>query len=255
MKPTKKKELQQNQLAVTIGRIVRGIKPYQNYMLAILVIAAGVYLFVKIKSGRDEAREAKAWPAYVAAIQSDDGSGQSLSDVAKEYGSSSVAPLALAGAGCRAYEQGRGKLVDEPEEAQRLLGVAERRFKEVLDRFGDNDLAAQMALLGLANVHETRGDLDGARQHLQRLQEKYPDTPYAAQAKSRLVSLADPAATAFYQRIPEWQAEAAAAATQAADSQPDEPESVAAATQAADSQPDAPATASAPASGPAGDPE
>jgi hypothetical protein len=190
MKSERRHELQHNELADWIIKSAKAIQPYQNLLLAVVVItvvAATAYTWWTRTTVEQTGRAWDELNGGVAAASAG-GSLDKLLKVVEEYPDTSVgrtAAVVLAdfrlASGCS--RRFMSKALAEPE-LSKAIELYEADLKE-----GHGEFLRERATFGLARAKESKGDLPSARQYYDEVVKKWPRGTYAAVAKQRLDDL------------------------------------------------------------------
>jgi len=194
MKSQRRHELQTNELADALGRLITQARPHANAIAigAALVVIA-IIVLVWIPSMRSRA-EAAAETAFALAIQAP--GPEPLQHFLEQYPDAEPSPaarLALADRLLVTVAAGTGEETDAAKsEAQ--LTEAEDLYEKVA---AADPKLVPLARAGLALVVLQRGDLDKGRTLLKEVVETWPDSVAATKAKVHLGLLADYKPVAF----------------------------------------------------------
>ena len=189
MKSQRRHDLQTNELADAIGRVIARIRPHAQTVAVIAaaaVVAIAVLVALPVMRGRAAADAAQAFNQTVRA-----GTAESLRMFLDAYPDADQADAARVLLADRLVQNvAVGKVEDATatlEEAEAFYTQA-RKPSEALDA---------MAEVGLALVTLQRGDLDAGRKALEKVAETWPQSLAAAKAKTHLDALAGYKPVAF----------------------------------------------------------
>jgi hypothetical protein len=184
MKSERRHELQHNELADWIVKTAKAIQPYQNLILAavvILVVAGAAYTWWS-RTTADQA--GRAWYDLNAGLRNP----EKLVKVVEDHPDSRVgqtAAVVLADlrlfSGCN--QRFISKALAEPE-----LSKAAELYEADL-KATQSEFLRERATFGLARAKESQGELTAARQHYDDVVKKWPKGTYAAVAQQRLDDL------------------------------------------------------------------
>jgi len=192
MKSARRHELQTNELADLLGRLILILKPWARPIAyAALVVAALVFVLVvlpAIRSGPSLAERA----AMAYSVAQNTGQTQPLHDFLKDYPEASqvqVARLLLAERLRAEVLSGADEAADRPagDRAARLLDEARDLYEQVAQSADDFE---PWARTGLALLAIQEGDLEKGKTALQEVVAKWPQSVAAAQARVHLEALA-----------------------------------------------------------------
>jgi hypothetical protein len=187
MKSERRHELQHNALADWIVKTGKALQPYQNLILAaIVVLVVGVAAYTWW-SQNTESQAGQAWYDLNAGLAS--GNREKLAKVIEDHPDSRVGETAAVLLADLRLNQGcnqrfLSKALAEPE-----LSKAAELYEADL-KVAQSDFLRQRATFGLARALESKGDLTAARKHYEEVVTKWRNGAYAAVAKQRLDDLA-----------------------------------------------------------------
>lgn len=195
MKSDRRHELQKNELA---DRLASGIESTRSYLpvifggIGLLVVASIVW---GIYSSYAKSQASVAWTEFYFNLTR--GDADSFVDLAQDHAGSSAAGWARQIAGDNYLQRGISTLYSNKKDAQELIGKAIEAFEEVNQQASNTDLRAK-ALLGLAQAHESLGELDKAIGFYQQLGKTTTQPGLIAEANKRLAFLTSAAGKEFY---------------------------------------------------------
>jgi hypothetical protein len=191
MKSERRHELQHNELADWIIKTGKAVQPYQNLLLAVVVIAVVGATAYTWWSRTTVEQTARAWDELNSGLATALGGGgtDKLSTVVDKYQPDSnvgrTAAVVLAdfrlASGCN--QRFMSKALAEPE-LSKAIELYEADLKE-----GHGEFLLERATFGLARAQESKGDLPSARQRYGEVVKKWPHGAYSAVAKQRLHDL------------------------------------------------------------------
>ena len=186
MKSEERHKLQQNALAEWITQTFAAIRPYQNAVLAaiIVLILAGFFAFWWF--GESAAQSGETWTQLFTAFN--ENNPAALEKVADANPSSRAAPVADIVAADLLLAQGCNMLFVNKPTANQQLNKAVELYQLVVTRSSSPTLRAQ-ATLGLAKSWEALGKLDAAASTYSQVKTDWPGTVYAKMASRRLDDL------------------------------------------------------------------
>ena len=198
MKSERRHELQHNELAAWMARSAAAIQPYQNIILAAVVVVLVATLGYTLWSRDAAGRASQAWDELNAVVLS--GDPVKLRKIAEDYPNSSVGTAAAMVAADDHLKAGCDKLFVSKATAQLELNKAAELYRSVLQQ-GQLPLELERATFGLARAQEAKGDLEAATKLYGEIAAKWPDGTYGAAASQRLQDLKRPATKRFYDQF------------------------------------------------------
>lgn len=195
MKSDRRHELQKNELA---DRLASGIESTRSYLpvilggLGLLVVASiawGIY------SSYTKSQASVAWTEFYFNLTR--GDADSFVDLAQDHTGSSAAIWARQIAGDNYLQRGISTLYSNKADAKELIGKAIKAFEEVNQQASNTDLRTK-ALMGLAQAHESLGELDKATGFYQQLSKTATQPLLVAEANKRLAFLTSSSGKEFY---------------------------------------------------------
>jgi hypothetical protein len=201
MKSKRRHELQTNDLADRLGQFIEKARPYTTMILllvvgAAVILAAGYYL----TSSRTR-KQGLAWRYFMAAgTDPQRDISDQLAEVADEYQGTAAGLWASQTAGDLELSRGVRLLFTDRALADTSLTQARSYFQEVAEHSDINSypMLLRRARFGLAQTHETLGDLDKAKACYQLVIDEAEDDAIGAAASDRLKQLESPDAGEFY---------------------------------------------------------
>lgn len=184
MKTEERHRLQQNSLADILTRIVQRIQPLLGYVGAALIILAVVMFGSKLLRQSRVRQLGSGWREYEAAIRASDPEG--LRQVAEAMRNTAIAPRALQAAGMLAMEDAVRRLLTDREGAMETLSQAEEDLQSALNLQRRDPILRSQILLALAQVYESKNELDKAEEQYRQVVENADGHPYAALAADRM---------------------------------------------------------------------
>jgi len=192
MKSKRKHDLQTNELADWIGRVILRLKPHGRIVGwgALVVLVAAFVFFVLPKIQRGSGAEAVSAAAFNRAQRSFE--AEPLREFLRTYPDSPQTPTArlmLADRVLRESAAGGvgGESADPQAKREKQLAEARDHYTKVAET---DDVRRPMARVGLALVLLEEGRLDEGRAALEDVRKEWPQSVAAAKAKAHLEALA-----------------------------------------------------------------
>lgn len=195
MKSERRHELQKNELA---DRLASGIESTRS-LLPVIGIVLGVMLVGAIGWGvynrYSRGQASAAWTDFYFNLTS--GDADSFNDLAADYPQSAAAGWAQQVAGDAFLQRGIASMYRNRTEAKELIGKAITAFESV-DQAATNPELRAKALLGLAQAHESLGDVDQAASFYQQLSKVASQPGLINEANQRLAFVTSDTGKSFY---------------------------------------------------------
>ena len=180
MKTDRRHELQTNELADWMGKLIEGAKPYVRLIVGgvgLVLILSGMYLY---SSQQKNTQQIEGWNEYyvereAALAMRDNGivpggwdrtNLEKLEDLATRYKDTKVGRWAKLTVAEIEQDNGNREIWDDRSESRKLLDEADDRYNEVLNT-AEHPFLKQRAILGLAQAFEARNDLLEAKKQYQ----------------------------------------------------------------------------------------
>ncbi len=171
MKSTRRHELQENALAIELSKVVEFLKKRANHIATgVLVVALLIfaYVFIQRRARGAEMRLQRQWDRALNAEMAPEERIGLLTTLAEQEDDERIAALAGVELG---YEYSRQALV-APNAGQKaaLRQKAGQWFLVTTGKFQDQDIAVAKALLGLARLRASAGNLKQAVEDYRKIQ-------------------------------------------------------------------------------------
>jgi len=198
MKGERRHELEQNQLAEWLGKSFETVRPYQNAILGVLLLAVvggGAYVWWSRQS-RDKAAE--GWEGFYAALSS--GDPAKFDTIIEQFPNTHVAHNAGVMAGDIYLIYGCNQLFVNKASANQELRKAVECYLTVLEQSKTAALR-ERATFGLARAREAMGDLKKSSQRYKEVTSNWPDGTFSEAAARRLEDLKRPETLSMYDKF------------------------------------------------------
>ena len=199
MKSDRRHELQQNELAIWLGRSVGLVKPYSTAILGVLLLASLVVAGLLLRNHTSAAQAGDEWNDYFLLVNNDRATTSDFENLAKRS-SSSVKDWARMTSADRRLERACDLLFTNKGLARDELNAAAEDYTTLLAS-ASADSVRERATLGLARTQEALGDLGDAVKTYEGLQTQWPKGPYAEKAAERMGALKTDEAHSFRDRF------------------------------------------------------
>lgn len=187
-------ELERKELA---DRLETGIESAQSYIpmilggIAVVVLAA---LGWGLWNSSSEKKAAAAWADYY--FNMNGGEADTFLDVSDDHSGTAAADWARLTAAAGYLELGLSSIYTDATEAKKQIGLAIEQY-ETLQNHSNTDLRTK-ALLGLAQSHESLGDLDAAISAYEDVRKTATQPQLLAKASERIEFLNSSTGKEFY---------------------------------------------------------
>lgn len=208
MKSERRHELQHNQLGEWLNNALVTVKPFQNIILAslvLIVVVAGMSAWWMRESA---AKTAEAWDSFFNAFAT--GNVEQFDEVAAQAAGTGVDNWSRIVAGDLALGQGCQGLFSDKATASEDLRKAVEQYMAVLKQT-KQPMLRQRATFGLARAYEalggtrqSQGELDKAIEQYQKLVDTWPEGAYAKLAARRLEAIQSQEIKSFYDDFAEY---------------------------------------------------
>ena len=198
MKARRRHQLQENLLAIEIGKVADFLKRRGNHLATgVLVIAVLIfgYVFVSRRSHAKQEGLQRRWDRALVGAGKPDERARELSELAEQDDNERIAALAAVELG---YEYaGRSLMAEQPSEREALARRASRWFLRAIEDFPEQELATAKARYGLGKLRESTGQFKLAAQEYRRAKEfsalaGHPVVRLAEVSLARLAQLQTP---------------------------------------------------------------
>jgi tetratricopeptide (TPR) repeat protein len=196
MKGERRHELERNELADWLAKTFETIKPYQNAILAtVLLVLVGTVAY-SWWARQSAGRQVGGWDAFHGALwelaqgtASPTGVAADFEAIVDRYPDRDVALWARIMAADLHLAIGCDELFHNKGIANQELRKAEDHYLTILHANNSNSDLRERATFGLARARESQGNLQKAMEHYQEVERNWPEGAYAAAAASRLADL------------------------------------------------------------------
>lgn len=190
-----KHQLERNELADRLGAglsSIQSILPLVAGGLAILIVGSAIW---GLYSSSQQKKQSAAWTEYY--FNMSDGSPEDFLDLANSYPDSKMAGWARVSAGDGYLASGIESLYSNRSLAKEQLDLAIETYEQALAD-AENDELKSKALLGLAQAHESAGDLEQAAEYFEQFSTTSNQPNLVRSARERLSFINSEAGKEFY---------------------------------------------------------
>jgi hypothetical protein len=197
MNRERRHELEKNELAGHLEKVLRWFQPHLKWLAAVVLIvlvAIGANSFI---AQQQASRLASAWDEFLLASTAMD-RRRAMEDVSLVHGDLPAGIWALQSKADMDLQQGTQLIYENRSEAEKLLQDAIAGFEEVLTLARRQPFLAQRAQFGIALAYESMGELRRARETYDEIVKQAESTALGQMAKTRSERLAQNRIQAFY---------------------------------------------------------
>ena len=195
MKSERRHELQHNALADWMAQTGKALKPYQNFILSVVVIGLVTFTAYTWWSRTSASQAAKAWGEFNDGMET--GDLTELTQVIESYPDTKVAHVATVLSGDYRLINGCYQLFENKAIGEQQLSKAIILYESDL-RQSKNPMLLERATFGLARAKEAKGDLEEAERYYREVVANWSNGAYAAVANQRLDELKRPEIKQLY---------------------------------------------------------
>jgi hypothetical protein len=202
MKSERRHELQHNQLADWLVKTGQALQPYQNLLMAAVLVVVVLVLGVTLWSRHAAAKSEEAWDALNTVMEG--GDLTRLAGVIDDFPKTPTAYTAAVILGDVYLAEGCDQLFKNKMVAKQKLAQAISRYLTVREEADTASSLHERATFGLARAYEARGDkqdLEEASRLYDECAAKWSDGAYAVIAGRRAADLSLPATKRLYDRF------------------------------------------------------
>jgi uncharacterized protein YdbL (DUF1318 family) len=209
MKTQRRHDLQTNVLADWLGKKLEAIKPYFKSILAVAIAIPAVWIAITLITRQQAGEVGRSWTAYFGAM-SDTEPSDALGRVAEAYTGTAVGLWATQSAADRQLSEASMEMFRDPTAAREKLKRAKENYETVEKGAIREPMLRQRAVFGLAQTHESLGELNEARAKYEELAKQASDTAIGKAAARRLAQLVDASTGKLRPEVEKFYAEMAA---------------------------------------------
>lgn len=187
-------DLSNNELADRLGAGIESAQSYIPWVLGGIAILAVGSIGWGLYSSSANKKAAKAWTDYYFALSSSD--ADAFLDIAEAQPGTKAGEWAFQTAGSGYLEKGLGNLYVNKAEGQSFINLAIQQFEKIQNTTDPN--LKTKVLLGLAQAHESLGNIDEAVGYYEQLTKSTTQARLLAKASERIAFLGSPEGKEFY---------------------------------------------------------
>ncbi len=200
MKSERRHELEKNALADWLGDFIEKVKPYQNAILALVILVAATIGAYTLWSRQSEARTEADWDEFHAAWSSTRLNLSAFDRIAEQHPNTHLGLWAATIAADLHLNIGCNLLFADKAGANQELRQAVDLYVAVRQH-SRHPMLLERATYGLARAWEAQGDLQQAIERYEDVARTWPDGAYATEAARRTEDLKRPATKEWYDRF------------------------------------------------------
>lgn len=195
MNRVRKHQLEQNQLANQIEHGLEAARPVLPFILLAIVVAVIGSVAWSLYSGSVKRKRAEAWTEFYFNLLG--GDAETFQDVADRFPESTMSGWARQAAADQFLGTGLEALYINRSEAKKSLDLAIQTYEEIEQSALTPELRSK-ALLGLAQAHESLGNLDEANKYYEQFTAASTQPQLISAANERLAFINSSAGKSFY---------------------------------------------------------
>lgn len=195
MKSERRHDLQTNELANTLGSGIEKVQPFLQYIVGGVVVAALFAIGWGVYTSFSRKNAAAAWTEYYFTLNA--GDAESFKAIADKHPGSAAAIWAEQSAGDEYLADGIDAIYRDRGQGVELLKKAIDSYEKVKNNAQQAELRTR-AILGLAQAHETMGEIDQAKTEYQQVVDYGLQPAITKMATNRLAFLNSEAGKEFY---------------------------------------------------------
>jgi len=200
MKSERRHELEKNELADWLADWVARIKPYQNAVLLVLIVAAVLIAGYTWASRQSAASSAAGWARFYEVFNLSNPNPTDFDLLGEAYPDTTLAQWSKVIAADLHLNSGCDLRFVNQADANEELRKAAEGYEEVL-RKADHPMLLERATFGLARALETQGNLKEAITRYEEVVTSWPEGAYQAAAKRRAEDIGRSATKEWYDRF------------------------------------------------------
>jgi hypothetical protein len=200
MKTERRHELQTNVLADRLARGADVVRPYGKIILGVVLLVLLSVVVLSFWNSRQRQRAMQGWDEFFGAMLT--GNESDLEKTASEYQNTPVGDWAKLIQADMDLAQATELLFTDRAAAREKLKDAVEMYQGLRD--SKNEVIQQRATFGLAEAHESRGELEKAREEYDSLVQHWPNSAYARTARQRSLALNKQTTKQFYDWLAQY---------------------------------------------------
>lgn len=199
MKSEERHQLEQNELADWVIRLVALLRPYLIYIFVAAIVLVGVLIGLSIQSNAHLQAQQDAWREFFQAADS-----AQFEVLLSRYPKSAAAPYTRLRIGDLKFDEGKKILITNRTRALSLFDEAIKFYEELTQNSATPSDVRQQALFGIGLVQESKGALEEAKKAYESVVTEYAGSEFALRAQNRIQQLDTPSAKEFYAALSDY---------------------------------------------------
>lgn len=200
MKSERRHELEKNALADWLGDSLEKVKPYQNAILAFVILVAATIGAYTLWTRQSQAKAEAGWDAFHAAWSPTRMNVTAFDRIAEQRPNTQLGLWSAVIAADLHLDVGCNLLFTDKAGANQELRLAVDHYVAIRERTR-HPMLLQRATYGLARAWEAQGDLQQAIEHYEDVARTWPDGVFASEAERRAEDLKRPTTKEWYDRF------------------------------------------------------
>jgi hypothetical protein len=198
MKSQRRHELQTNMLADWLGDVLDRIRPYQNVILGVAILALAGVVGLTILSHRRASYAGQAWDSMGSLLATNPAD---FEKTIKLYPNTPAAQWSRVLTGDMYLANGVNELFSSKPIGLEQLGRAQEQYLAALNADTKKGWIAERAAFGLARTMEAAGKLDEAARRYDEIVQQWPNGMFKEEAASRSKELQKQSVKWFYDQF------------------------------------------------------
>lgn len=203
MKSEERHQLEQNELADWLTKLIGRGKQYVPHVAAAVVLLFAVMWVYGLIAASRENKRGEAWRQFFDAQ-----TPEQIEVVSERHPGADLAPYAKLKIAQMLFQDGKAKLFNDRNDAVSKLDKATKAFEEVAAKAEFGSLLKSQALFGIAVCKETTGAINDAIAAYKRVIADCKDSGEAAYAERQLKLLESPEGKDFYAKVANYRPKA-----------------------------------------------
>ncbi|MFO0948043.1 MAG: hypothetical protein U1D30_19325 [Planctomycetota bacterium] len=199
MKSEERHQLEQNELADWVLRLVGIVRPYLLYMFVAAVVVVGVLIGLSIQSNAKQQTQQDAWREFFTAQDA-----AQFEVLLSRYPDSLAAPYTRLRIADLKFDEGKKSLITNRAKALSLFDESIKFYEELTKNSSTPSDVKQQAQFGVGLALESKGALEEAKKAYEVVVTEFSGSEYALRAQNRIKQIETPSAKEFYAALADY---------------------------------------------------